>query len=215
MEIKQLMTFDDREALRRWLAENHLRERECWVAIFRSKLPMPDALPYVEVVEEALCFGWIDSTVKRLSDGRLAQRLSPRRKNSHWTQRNILRCQELERRGLMTEAGRKALPIEQIQNMEQIERVKQMESQLERATKAVRGLSDALAEYEAAQEALRELEAYYGSEEWRQDFADDEAGRLPRDLKRGVLSEDALWNLLDEWKELKKRIISQSINENK
>ena len=205
MGIKQLVTFDDREALRRWLEEHHQKEREVWVATYRSRLPMPDALSYVEVVEEALCFGWIDSTVKRLPDGRLAQRLSPRRKNSHWTQLNILRCQELERRGLMTEAGRKALPIEQIQSMEQIDRIKQMESQLELAAKAVRGLADALAEYEAAQEALRELEAYYGSDEWRQDFADDEAGRLPRDLKRGVLSEDALWNLLDEWKELKKK----------
>ena len=46
------------------------------------------------------------------------------------------------------------------------------------------------------QEALRILAEYYGSDEWKQDFADDEAGRLPKDLKRGVLSEDGLWNLL-------------------
>ena len=44
--------------------------------------------------------------------------------------------------------------------------------------------------------ALRILAEYYGSDEWKQDFADDEAGRLPKDLKRGVLSEDGLWNLL-------------------
>ena len=59
--------------------------------------------------EEALCFGWIDSTLKRLPDGRLAQRLSPRRKKSHWTELNKQRCQELESRGLMTPAGRDAL----------------------------------------------------------------------------------------------------------
>ena len=46
------------------------------------------------------------------------------------------------------------------------------------------------------QEALRILAEYYTSDEWKQDFADDEAGRLPKDLKRGVLSEDGLWNLL-------------------
>ena len=46
------------------------------------------------------------------------------------------------------------------------------------------------------QEAIRILAEYYGSDEWKQDFADDEAGRLPKDLKRGVLSEDGLWNLL-------------------
>ena len=58
--------------------------------------------------EEALCFGWIDSTLKRLPDGRLAQRLSPRRAKSHWTQLNMDRCVDLEDRGLMTEAGRQA-----------------------------------------------------------------------------------------------------------
>lgn len=58
---------------------------------------------------EALCFGWIDSTLKRLPDGRLVQRLSPRRPKSHWTQLNIDRCMALEARGLMTEAGRCAL----------------------------------------------------------------------------------------------------------
>ena len=62
----------------------------------------------MDVVEEALCFGWIDSTLKKLPDGRLVQRLSPRRKNSHWTQLNMDRCMDLEDRGLMTEAGRRA-----------------------------------------------------------------------------------------------------------
>ena len=53
-------------------------------------------------------FGWIDSTLKKLPDGRLAQRLSPRRKKSHWTKLNMDRCMDLEDRGLMTPAGRRA-----------------------------------------------------------------------------------------------------------
>ena len=65
-----------------------------------------DALAYIDIVEEALCFGWIDSTNKKLPDGRLAQRLSPRRKGSNWTELNKQRCLDLEQRGLMTEAGR-------------------------------------------------------------------------------------------------------------
>ena len=109
MEITTLLEYNDRAALRHWLMEHHRTEREVWVATYRGKLPMADALPYVEVVEEALCFGWIDSTCKRLPDGRLAQRLSPRRKNSHWTDLNRQRCRELEQRGLMTEAGREAM----------------------------------------------------------------------------------------------------------
>ena len=109
MDITTLLETDDRKALRRWLMRHHQKEREVWVATYRGKLPMTGALPYVEVVEEALCFGWIDSTCKRLPDGRLAQRLSPRKKNSHWTERNRERCRELEQRGLMTEAGRMVL----------------------------------------------------------------------------------------------------------
>lgn len=72
-------------------------------------MPKPDTLPYLDIVEEALCYGWIDSTLKKLPDGRLAQRLSPRRAGSHWTELNRQRCRDLERRGLMTEAGRVAL----------------------------------------------------------------------------------------------------------
>ena len=49
---------------------------------------------------------------------------------------------------------------------------------------------------ERIQEAIRILSEYYGNDEWKQDFADDEAGRLPKDLKRGVLSEDGIWNVL-------------------
>lgn len=82
--------------------------------------------------------------------------------------------------------------------MEQIERIKNMELQLDRASQAVMQLSAALDDYAEAQTALRELSKYYGSDTWRQDFEDDERGLLPRDLKRGVLSEDGVWNVLSD-----------------
>lgn len=85
-----------------------------------------------------------------------------------------------------------------------------MELQLDRASAAVMELSAALDRYEDAQEAIASLETYYGSDEWRKDFADDEAGRLPQDLKRGVLSEDAVWNLLSDNRDLKARIREMS-----
>ena len=77
---------------------------------------------------------------------------------------------------------------------------------MESAAKAVMELSAALDNYEQAKESIAALEKYYGSEEWKQDFADDEAGRLPADLKRGVLSEDGIWNLLSDVSELNLRI---------
>ena len=109
MEITNLLQFAEREELRCWLEQNHSTERCCWVVMYRAKRPEWDAIAYLDVVEEALCFGWIDSTLKRLPDGRLAQRLSPRRKGSHWTELNKQRCADLERRGLMTDAGRREL----------------------------------------------------------------------------------------------------------
>lgn len=108
MEITTLLEYSDRSQLRAWLQEHHSKEKECWVVMSRSKTPTAGILPYLDVVEEALCFGWIDSTLKKLPDGRLAQRLSPRRARSHWTELNLERCADLEARGLMTDSGRQA-----------------------------------------------------------------------------------------------------------
>ena len=108
MEIINLLDFTDRNELRNWLKVNHIKAKQCWVVTSRSKQPTYKCIPYIEVVEEALCFGWIDSTIKKLPDGRLAQRLSPRRKRSHWTELNKERCMNLEDRGLMTDTGRQA-----------------------------------------------------------------------------------------------------------
>ena len=83
MEIDILLEYCDREQLRRWLEENHSTAQHCWVATYRAKKPMPNALPYLVVVEEFLFCGRTDSTLKRLPDGRLAQRISPRHPNSH------------------------------------------------------------------------------------------------------------------------------------
>lgn len=110
MEIVDLLEYSDRKQLREWLSRNASIRSCCWIAIYRSKMkPEGPCISYIEVVEEALCFGWIDSTLKRLPDGRLAQRLSPRKKRSHWTELNVQRCADLEQRGLMTDLGRAAL----------------------------------------------------------------------------------------------------------
>ena len=110
MEIVDLLEFSERAQLRAWFEQHAAIERVCWIAMYRGKKqPEGVCLPYLEVVEEALCFGWIDSTLKPLGDGRLAQRLSPRQKRSHWTELNRQRCADLETRGLMTDLGRAAL----------------------------------------------------------------------------------------------------------
>ena len=78
-----------------------------------------------------------------------------------------------------------------------------MEELFDLAKEAMEEPMMSLDTYEKAQKAIAVLSEYYGSKE----FADDEAGLLPKDLKRGVLSEDGLWNLLADWQEAKTRII--------
>lgn len=91
--------------------------------------------------------------------------------------------------------------------MNRIDRIKEMEQCLDVSAAAVRRMTDALEEYEAAQKAYKKLSDYYGSARWMKDFEDDEAGRLPRDLKRGVLSEDAVYDLITEDHALKVRMM--------
>ena len=79
-----------------------------------------------------------------------------------------------------------------------------MEKHFELASDAVARLSGALDDFAKVQESIKALEAYYGSKDWKKDFRDDEKGLLPADLKRGVLSEDGIWNLLENVRELKK-----------
>ena len=105
MEITERLHTTSREQWRKWLAENHAIKREIWISTTKS----PNGLQYLDAVEEALCFGWIDSTIKA-GEGVMWRRFSPRRKRSPWTELNKERCRRLERLGLMTDAGRAVLP---------------------------------------------------------------------------------------------------------
>ena len=84
----------------------------------------------------------------------------------------------------------------------QIERIKWMEQRFNNALAAIKdGSADSL---KVIEKDVAELSKYYGSKLWKQDFAADEAGILPPDLKRGVLSEDGIWNLLSDYREMQK-----------
>ncbi len=108
MEIDNLLNVYTREMLREWLIENHSSEKCCWVLV--SVKSKPDTILYLDAVEEALCFGWIDGIKKKISEDQTAQRLSPRVNKSSWTELNKERVRRLEKLGLMTDAGRKILP---------------------------------------------------------------------------------------------------------
>ena len=103
LQVKNRMEF------RQWLTLHASEEPECWIAVKRGKPIDPDVFYYLDAVEEALCFGWIDSTYK-LIDGKRMQRFTPRKRNSPWTELNKERVRRLEKLGLMTDAGRAVLP---------------------------------------------------------------------------------------------------------
>ena len=94
--------------------------------------------------------------------------------------------------------------------MTQLERIAYMEQILDESTEAVAALEAALERYCSIQGKLQELSAYYAGSQWLQDFDDDSAGKLPADLKRGVLSEDAVYNLLTDNDRLREALLDAS-----
>lgn len=111
-EVKpiNILKAKNREELRLWLENNYETQKECWVIVKRGKPQNDNTFWYIDAVEEALCFGWIDSTVKKLDTGITIQRLSPRKKGSIWSELNKERCRRMEKLGKMTQAGKKVLP---------------------------------------------------------------------------------------------------------
>ncbi|GAB1154919.1 YdeI/OmpD-associated family protein [Paenibacillus illinoisensis] len=114
MEIQNLLSVNSREDLRSWLQTHCRTETSCWVIV--SMTPKPGTLFYLDVVEESLCFGWIDGLKKKISNTELAQRLSPRSHNSSWTELNKERVRRLEKLGFMRDEGRHVLPNMEIES---------------------------------------------------------------------------------------------------
>ncbi|MCC7209216.1 MAG: YdeI/OmpD-associated family protein [Anaerolineae bacterium] len=94
----------DRAAWRAWLAENHASSPGIWL-VFYKKASGKRGLVYDEAVEEALCFGWIDSLVNKLDDERSIQLFTPRKPKSVWSKLNKSRIERLIAAGRMTPAG--------------------------------------------------------------------------------------------------------------
>ncbi len=98
----------DREGFRQWLIDNHDTAKECRLIVNLGDHPA--RISYLDAVEEALCFGWIDSTHRVIEGIGNVQRFSPRKPGSRFTRLNLARCERMESMGLMTDAGRKVLP---------------------------------------------------------------------------------------------------------
>jgi uncharacterized protein YdeI (YjbR/CyaY-like superfamily) len=106
---KRTLTVRSRKAWRTWLEGHHDSVAEVWL-VFHKKHTGAPAVEYEDAVEEALCFGWIDSLVKRLDDDRYARKFTPRKTGSVWSASNRRRYASLEARGRLAPPGRARAP---------------------------------------------------------------------------------------------------------
>ncbi len=103
MASAQQLHVSSREQWRRWLEKNHTAKK-VWLIYYKTHTRKPSIL-YDDSVEEAICFGWIDGTIKKLDDEKFARKFMPRRKNSHWSESNKKRAQKMIKEGRMTKTG--------------------------------------------------------------------------------------------------------------
>jgi uncharacterized protein YdeI (YjbR/CyaY-like superfamily) len=103
-----VVELDDRADWRRWLRENHASSSGVWLVTWKKSAGRP-RVDYDAAVEEALCYGWVDSKSKTVDDGRTSLFFTPRKPKSSWSASNVARVERLEASGLMRKAGRRVV----------------------------------------------------------------------------------------------------------
>jgi len=104
MEITETLYVKTRNEWRDWLSKNYNTKKEIWL-IYYKKHTGKERILYDDAVEEALCFGWIDSTVKKIDEEKYAQKYTPRNVKSNWSELNIKRVEKLIKEEKMTDTG--------------------------------------------------------------------------------------------------------------
>src|SRR5260370_30597735 len=104
MPLSKTIYAANRDQWRAWLEKNHTTETEIWL-IYYKKSSARARVPYDHAVEEALCFGWVDSLVKRIDDEKYAQKFTPRKNHAKWSEPNKKRARAMIKMGKMTDAG--------------------------------------------------------------------------------------------------------------
>jgi uncharacterized protein YdeI (YjbR/CyaY-like superfamily) len=102
--------FENRESFRKWLELNHNENPGIWMIYYKKHTGIK-CIEYIEALEEALCFGWIDSTLKRVDEERYLRKFTPRTNTSNWSDVNKKLVLSLIRNGRMTEAGLKKIDV--------------------------------------------------------------------------------------------------------
>ena len=101
--MRQLYVVD-REQWRKWLSKNHAAKAGIWLVFYKKETSKP-SIAYEAAVEEALCFGWIDSIIKKIDAAKYARKFTPRSNKSKWSQLNKKRANRMIKQGRMTKVG--------------------------------------------------------------------------------------------------------------
>jgi len=104
MKTSDKLYVTSRDDWRLWLNKNHDIAKEAWLIYYRKQTGKP-SIPYDDSVEEALCFGWIDRTIKKIDDEKFARKFTPRKTKSRWSEANKKRVRKMIKAGMMTEEG--------------------------------------------------------------------------------------------------------------
>ncbi len=104
MRITESLYVTKRDDWRAWLEENHSTKREIWLIYYKKHSGKP-RIPYDDAVEEAICFGWIDSIIQRIDDEKFAQKFTPRKNTRNWSDANKERVKKMIGQGKMTQTG--------------------------------------------------------------------------------------------------------------
>jgi uncharacterized protein YdeI (YjbR/CyaY-like superfamily) len=104
----EVVELEDRADWRTWLERNHERATGVWLVTWKKPTGRP-RVDYDAAVEEALCFGWVDSRSRSVDGERTSLYFTPRKAKSNWSASNVARIEKLEAAGLLREAGRRAV----------------------------------------------------------------------------------------------------------
>jgi len=104
MKTTQELYVTSKDDWRKWLEKHHETERKVWLIYYKKHTGIR-SIAYGDSVEEALCFGWIDSLIKRIDDEKFARKFTPRKSNSKWSEVNKKRIRKMMAEGKMTQAG--------------------------------------------------------------------------------------------------------------
>jgi uncharacterized protein YdeI (YjbR/CyaY-like superfamily) len=206
MPTRKTLHVTDRKEWRAWLAKHYQSETEVWLIFYKKHTGQP-RISYDDAVEEALCYGWIDSIVKRMDDERFTQKFTPRRSSSRWSALNRQRLRKLIREGRMTQAGLAKVDIATLGDEAQPKRsdaevdiprfVKQALETSEKAWKNFRSLSPSRQRAyirlmtDAKQEETRERRVRETIARLEQNTGDPDD--IPRFVKQGLKANAKAW----------------------